>query len=336
MSLESATYVADLQPVNPPATDPRSQGDDHLRLIKQVLQNTFGGASRQFQIPGAVSISSNTSVTKLNGESTLYVSTASSAITLTLPALTAADAGWKVRVCKTSSDVNPVFVAPVAGTINSGGVAGVARARRCIPGVITEAIWDGSNWFMTRALALPIGSCIEYHGSSLPAGYEWPNGQTLSSAANYPEYNLTTGGLTTRDKRGLTSICLDNLGGVAAGRLPSGYINANALGATGGVDGVTLSTGQIPAHQHNVYVQVNDPGHTHTLPVAPGGVAGGTGASNGMFSGTWTTSVAYTGITVYIGSAPGSNSQNTAAAGGGGMHSNLQPSMMVSQILVVE
>ena len=48
MSIEVATYITDLQPVNPPATDPRGQGDDHLRLIKQVLQNTFPTANRAF------------------------------------------------------------------------------------------------------------------------------------------------------------------------------------------------------------------------------------------------------------------------------------------------
>jgi hypothetical protein len=43
MSLETATYLADLVPTNPTGSDPRSQGDDHLRLIKQTLQNTLPG-----------------------------------------------------------------------------------------------------------------------------------------------------------------------------------------------------------------------------------------------------------------------------------------------------
>lgn len=43
MALESGTYVADLNTANPSSTDPKSQGDDHLRLIKTVLQNTFAG-----------------------------------------------------------------------------------------------------------------------------------------------------------------------------------------------------------------------------------------------------------------------------------------------------
>ena len=43
MALESATYIPELTNTNPVgASDPKSQGDDHLRLIKKVLLNTFG------------------------------------------------------------------------------------------------------------------------------------------------------------------------------------------------------------------------------------------------------------------------------------------------------
>jgi hypothetical protein len=41
MGLETATYIKDLVPANPTITDFVGQGDDHLRMIKSVLQNTF-------------------------------------------------------------------------------------------------------------------------------------------------------------------------------------------------------------------------------------------------------------------------------------------------------
>jgi hypothetical protein len=41
MGLETGSYIKDLVPTNPQGTDPKSQGDDHLRLIKSVLQNTL-------------------------------------------------------------------------------------------------------------------------------------------------------------------------------------------------------------------------------------------------------------------------------------------------------
>lgn len=41
MPIETATYINQLVPANPVSTDGVGQGDDHVRLVKQVLQNTF-------------------------------------------------------------------------------------------------------------------------------------------------------------------------------------------------------------------------------------------------------------------------------------------------------
>ncbi|GAB5503435.1 hypothetical protein [Pyruvatibacter sp.] len=41
MALETAQYVAGLNPANPLSDDGLSQGDDHLRLIKSTLASTF-------------------------------------------------------------------------------------------------------------------------------------------------------------------------------------------------------------------------------------------------------------------------------------------------------
>lgn len=43
MSLETAGFIKDLVPTNPEGTDPKSQGDDHLRMIKAVLKAQFPG-----------------------------------------------------------------------------------------------------------------------------------------------------------------------------------------------------------------------------------------------------------------------------------------------------
>lgn len=332
MSVEAATFIADLQPTNPPATDPRSQGDDHLRLIKSVLQNTFSGASRQIQVPGIVAVSAAYAIQKSDGESTIYCSTGAGALNLTLPLLVAGDRGWRIFICKTTSDVNPVFVAASSGNVSSGGVS-VAKARRCVPGARIAALWDGANWFIERTNRLPIGSIVTYWGSVLPAGFEWPNGQTLAPAS-YPEYATYSSSGATIDMRGYADVCLDNLGGAAAGRLPDGYINGSALGATGGVDGVTLSSTQMPSHYH--YAPIYDPGHAHNYAYAPiggqaGNQAGWFGLANNALSATGGTSGASTGIYVN-----GAAANYTAATGGGAMHSNLQPSVMMGKIMVVE
>lgn len=41
MSIETATYISDLAPLNPTHTDGLNQADSHLRLIKSTLQTTF-------------------------------------------------------------------------------------------------------------------------------------------------------------------------------------------------------------------------------------------------------------------------------------------------------
>mgnify|MGYP003679349095 FL=1 len=41
MTVESASYISQLNTSNPAASDPLSEGDDHLRLVKTVLQTQF-------------------------------------------------------------------------------------------------------------------------------------------------------------------------------------------------------------------------------------------------------------------------------------------------------
>lgn len=61
MGLEVATYISGLNSSNPVgATDPKSQGDDHLRLIKSTLLNTFPN------ITGAMT-ASHTELNNLDG-----------------------------------------------------------------------------------------------------------------------------------------------------------------------------------------------------------------------------------------------------------------------------
>ena len=41
MGVETATYISELSATNPLGTDPISQGDDQIRLVKSVLQSQF-------------------------------------------------------------------------------------------------------------------------------------------------------------------------------------------------------------------------------------------------------------------------------------------------------
>lgn len=45
MALESATYINGLDSANPTASDPKNQGDDHIRLLKSTVKATFPNVS---------------------------------------------------------------------------------------------------------------------------------------------------------------------------------------------------------------------------------------------------------------------------------------------------
>jgi hypothetical protein len=57
MGLETASYISQLVDTNPVVGDPVGEGDDHLRLIKTVLQTQF---------PNLTAAAVNSNVTELN------------------------------------------------------------------------------------------------------------------------------------------------------------------------------------------------------------------------------------------------------------------------------
>lgn len=60
MALETGNYVGDLVATNPTATDPKSAGDDHLRLLKTALLNAFAGFTGAVMVTGTDGGSANT------------------------------------------------------------------------------------------------------------------------------------------------------------------------------------------------------------------------------------------------------------------------------------
>lgn len=109
MGLESATYVSDLASSNPLAGDVRAQGDDHLRLLKSVLQTTFPNATKPFRFPATLaSQTSNYTVLSSDDGKVIPVSASGGAVTVTLPA--SPNDGFLAQVIKTDSSVNAVTV----------------------------------------------------------------------------------------------------------------------------------------------------------------------------------------------------------------------------------
>ena len=179
---------------------------------------------------------------------------------------------------------------------------------------------------------IPIGGMIEYCSTTAPnSAFVLPYGQAISRTT-YTAYFAMVGtsfgagdGSTTfniPDLRGRVTACPDNMGGTLAGRLDTATMSGVGISAVGGAQIHTLTTPQIPSHTHAN--SLSDPGHAHSggflsqsnLNLAAGGNAVPTIVNVGS------TGSAGTAITI-----------TNAAAGGGGAHNNVQPTIVIPKIL---
>jgi hypothetical protein len=169
-------------------------------------------------------------------------------------------------------------------------------------------------------------------------GFEWPNGQVLASVAtNYPEWNAFYNTGTVPDKRGRVGIPLDNLGGPNAGRLANNVIVGTTVGNSGGGDAIYLSQAQcaLPSHYHTATIY--DPTHAHNYSSAySSGLPKPNGTGTTPFDSLQTLGTAAAATGVRIQSANGYDTVSTSGAGASAILGLIQPSVMVSQILVVE
>lgn len=342
MGLESGNFVADLVQTNPPTSDQETQGANHLQLIKKVLQQTFLNATKGWNLPQTVAKTANYTVVLNDNGKTFLADTSGGTFVFTLPTLASGDAGYEVFFLKTSSDSNAFFVAPASGTVQSGEISGLARARRCVPGRRTSAIWTGTAWLLQRAIPEPIGTLVPITGlaaKTLPVGYEWPNGQVLTSAStNYPEYFAKYGLGTTIDMRGRSGYCRDDIGGVAAGRLTTataGNIDGTIPNNSGGLQTQTLALTHIPpitptVNTFNLTANVST--SSNNIPLT------GTLFNENQGAGSANNNVpkdAAIGNVSASGAVSGTITMN--ALGGGGLpHTILPPAIILDYVLVVE
>lgn len=141
MPLETGTYVDDLVITNPASSDQKSQGDDHLRLLKTILKTTFSRAGKPF--PFYTYLSKVAGYTVLStDEHTFFSGDGSSvAVNFTLPNLAAGDKGW-YSIFRAANITNAVTLTPASGTIN-----GASSFTFSFAGQTVLAWFDGSGWF---------------------------------------------------------------------------------------------------------------------------------------------------------------------------------------------
>src|SRR3990172_3860205 len=94
MALETGDYVSDLDFANPPGTDPRRQGADHLRLIKKAVKQTFPNFAGIFS---RVQVKAGSYTIVADDNHTAILLGGSGAV-LTLPDAATLPTGWVIAV----------------------------------------------------------------------------------------------------------------------------------------------------------------------------------------------------------------------------------------------
>lgn len=151
-----------------------------------------------------------------------------------------------------------------------------------------------------------VGEIRMFAGNFAPAGWMMCEGQLLPISENETLFQLIG---TTYGGDGESTFALPDL----RGRLPVHQGNGYVLAETGGVEQVTLTVNQIPAHTHPLLA-------TTSIPVLAG--------PEGRVLGAAATKIYRAGSpSVYLGA------QTVASTGGSQPHTNFQPYLCVNYII---
>lgn len=331
MGLETASFISGLTASWPLASDKKNQGDDHLRLLKTVLQGTFPGASKAFYFPSAEAISGTQTLDATDMNNTQYVDTSGGNIAMTLPVLATADKGWQVEVVKIGTDNNAVLVAPNSGSIlsKSGSTATIRVGVAYEP---TRFFWNGTAWYCFKPGPM-IGSTENFDGATTPPGYLDADGSSFSST-DFAELFAVLASSVLKDKRGRVEARVDG----AAGRLTSGangFATDAVLGASSGHESHTLALAQLPTG-------ITSGGVNHISVGAEGSLTWMVAQSVQIFDFQ---DLSGEGVRAPGNTAEMANANSSARLGGdnaivvtsnntsGGAHKNVQPTIIVKKII---
>ena len=124
MALETATYINGLVATNPTSSDYKSQGDDHLRLIKSTLLATFPNVTgavtlTQAQLNAAAS-STARAISVACSDETTALTTGAAKITFRMPhAMTLTAVRASLTTAQTSGSIFTVDINESGSTILS-------------------------------------------------------------------------------------------------------------------------------------------------------------------------------------------------------------------------
>lgn len=116
MTVEAATFISNLNSALPAATDAKAEGDDHIRLVKQILLAQF---------PNFTATAVTATCAQLNSAATgsFTTITATGSITITGAALLGYDTGSGGTVTQSTSKSNSVTLNKPCGKITMNNAA---------------------------------------------------------------------------------------------------------------------------------------------------------------------------------------------------------------------
>lgn len=219
MALETGTFISDLVSSNPTGPDGISQGDNHLRLIKAVLQATFPVASRAFYFGGVKLTAIAYTVLVTDDKKIVAADVTTGGYIITLPVGATLPAGFVVTVMKADASANLVTVdGNGAETINGAATSVLTNRYDSI-----TIIWDTTEWKVISKITAPPstfapGVAMLFAQAAAPLG--WTQDVTINDRV------------------------LRIVSGAGGGQAGSWTISGLTVGDT------ALSIAQLPAHSH--------------------------------------------------------------------------------------
>lgn len=174
-----------------------------------------------------------------------------------------------------------------------------------------KVLWikQGASWIPVwgngQGLGTPTGTIMQYAGATAPSSWLLCQGQAVSRTGYAALFAVTGTAYGAGD--GSTTFNVPNLQGRVPVGLQTSDADFNTLGKTGGAKTHTLTTAQIPAHQH-------------FLDQDGGNVGYAEGSTNVRFS-------------VGFSNTRGSSTLVTGHTGGGEAHNNIQPYLVLNYII---